>query len=1090
MSGSHIGRWALGLALVASVCVGAVWAAEAGETNVDKGTVAGQIVSPFDLPPGASITIEFDVVVDDPLGAGVTFVSNQGDLTGSNFPALSTVDPDPTPDPSSDDATDTLVTAGAILGLTKTDGDTVAVPGGVVSYLLGYINTGNQDAGSAELSDTVPAGTTFNAGASTAGWACAPDNSAGSVCTLALGDLAGNGGSGMATFAVTVVNPVPAGFDQVSNTASLGATGLSPVLASDTTPVTAAPDIFIDKFGPAGPVTPGDTVTFGIDYGNNGNEDAANGVLTETVPVGTTFNAGASTAGWVCAPDNNAGSTCTLDVGTVPGNGDGTSASFAVDVINPVPAGFDTIANTAELSATDAGSVQSMATVPVVAAPALDLTKDDGGVSVAPGDTISYSLDYANNGDQDASDTSIVEVVPAGTTFNAGASTAGWICAPDGNAGSTCVFPIGPLAGGGAGGTATFAVDVINPVPAGFDLVSNSADLEASNATTSNGADTTPVIASPSLSLTKDDGGITAAPGDTIAYALDYGNSGNQDADGVELEETVPVGTTFDPGASTAGWVCVPDNNAGSDCTLDLGTLGGAGGDDGTATFAVIVDDPVSAGFDEVVNVASLNSESSPPVVDGDSTPVNAAPDLTVTKDDGGVTLEPGDTVVYTVSYGNAGNEDATGVELTETVPDATVFNAGASDAGWVCAPDGNPGATCTLTAGGTGDLGGGENGTVDFAVDVDDPLPPGTISISNTVSIADDGGGGPDGNPDDNTFTLVTSLDSDPPVITLVRTTEGPLAACDTIRRPTRNIEISFDDLTEVLGADDAANYQLVASGPDGAFSTTDCGAVLGDDVAVPLSVDTSGAPNQPVSLLSAVAALDGSLYQLLVCDGITDVVGNALDGDGDGESGGNLLLSFRADPSNLFVNAHFDDCPVELAPWTFTAVAPNSVEAGVPGVDDVDGSPLSASASLSNVIDSASVFGQCTQVLGSGSLDFRVRTRFTPVTDGVAFLRLDCAYFPVAACAGPEAGSTNPVLLLLEDTAGEWSELGNGANSPLSVPAETRSVQCSLTIEADGLTDPNFEANLDAFFLTERGFFADGFESGDTAAWSATQP
>ena len=41
-----------------------------------------------------------------------------------------------------------------------------------------------------QLSDTVPAGTTFNAGASTAGWVCVPGPGAGSVCTLAIGGLA------------------------------------------------------------------------------------------------------------------------------------------------------------------------------------------------------------------------------------------------------------------------------------------------------------------------------------------------------------------------------------------------------------------------------------------------------------------------------------------------------------------------------------------------------------------------------------------------------------------------------------------------------------------------------------------------------------------------------------------------------------------------------------------------------------------------------------------------------------------------------------------------------------------------------------
>ena len=42
---------------------------------------------------------------------------------------------------------------------------------------------------------------------------------------------------------------------------------------------------------------------------------------------------------------------------------------------------------------------------------------------------------------------------------------------------------------------------------------------------------------------------------------------------------------TFNPAASTVGWVCVPNNNSGSVCTLSIGSL--AAGGTGSATFAV-----------------------------------------------------------------------------------------------------------------------------------------------------------------------------------------------------------------------------------------------------------------------------------------------------------------------------------------------------------------------------------------------------------------------------------------------------------------------------------------------------------------------
>ena len=53
----------------------------------------------------------------------------------------------------------------------------------------------------------------------------------------------------------------------------------------------------------------------------------------------------------------------------------------------------------------------------------MSLTKSDGGASVAPGGTVSYTLTYANGGNQGASGVVLTDVVPANTTFNAGASS-------------------------------------------------------------------------------------------------------------------------------------------------------------------------------------------------------------------------------------------------------------------------------------------------------------------------------------------------------------------------------------------------------------------------------------------------------------------------------------------------------------------------------------------------------------------------------------------------------------------------------------------------------------------------------------------
>ena len=109
------------------------------------------------------------------------------------------------------------------------------------------------------------------------------------------------------------------------------------------------------------------------------------------------------------------------------------------------------------------------------------------------------------------------------------------------------------------------------------------------------------------LQVTKSDGGITAEPGDTIAYTLSYTDTGPIAASGVVLTETVPANTTFNPGASTAGWVCTPNGNAGSECTLAIGALAASGA--GSATFAVDVDSPLPAQVTQIDNTVCIGDD-------------------------------------------------------------------------------------------------------------------------------------------------------------------------------------------------------------------------------------------------------------------------------------------------------------------------------------------------------------------------------------------------------------------------------------------------------------------------------------------------
>jgi uncharacterized repeat protein (TIGR01451 family)/LPXTG-motif cell wall-anchored protein len=199
--------------------------------------------------------------------------------------------------------------------------------------------------------------------------------------------------------------------------------------------------------------------------------------------------------------------------------------------------------------------------------------------------------------------------------------------------------------------------------------------------------------------------------------------------------------------------------------------------------------------------------------------------DLSIAKDDGGVSTVPGGEVTYTLTYGNAGNVDAPNTVIAETVPADTTVDLGSGPAdgkndGWLCAGADNgvfvAGTACTYAA---GTVPAGASGlTVPFTVTVVNPAPFGLTEISNTATIDYDETSGPDTNPDDNTSTDTTPVVVDPQIaITKTVVTSGGLCP-------------GVDEVTIVAG--ESVTYCYVVTNPGNA-PTID--VVVVDDNATP---------------------------------------------------------------------------------------------------------------------------------------------------------------------------------------------------------------------------------------------------------------
>jgi len=152
------------------------------------------------------------------------------------------------------------------------------------------------------------------------------------------------------------------------------------------------------------------------------------------------------------------------------------------------------------------------------------------------------------------------------------------------------------------------------------------------------------------------------------------------------------------------------------------------------------------------------------------------------------------------------------------------------------------------------------------------------------------------------NTAQLLTRLES---VITSNQTIEPQLLENEIYHNPVTTFSLKFtqmmqDDLGDTQPGDltNTAHYQLVRVGADNIAQTTTCGALQGDDSAISIQqvrvVYSTYGIFQIEMTLNNAQPLPAGLYRLIVCDELRDVFGQALDGDSNGQAGGDFVRNF----------------------------------------------------------------------------------------------------------------------------------------------------------------------------------------------------
>ena len=475
------------------------------------------------------------------------------------------------------------------LSVSKTGPDSAA-PGANVTFNINVTNGGPDDAGTATLTDVIPAGLTFSSlnKTSTAFTCSTPAVGFGGTITCTATPFPA--GSSV-DFTVVLTVPVETSPGTTfTNVATVSSTTFDPndennsSATSFTTSGGTSADLLATKSGPSNAV-PNSDVQFNIVISNSGPDAAQSVSFTDPLPGNMTFVSMAQNSGpaFDCssapAPGSSGTVTCTLATMNA-----GASASFTLTTHIPSgPSGVEYPNLVTVTSTTPDPTPENNQGIATVTTSSADLSiKKVGPATATAGGTISWTLTAANGGPDTASDVSFVDQLPSGTTFVSLAQNNGPApinCStptPGQNGQVNCGFT--SLASGDSA-QFTLTANVAASIPNG-SMISNTATIALSGNADPNTANnsqtaTTTINTSADVGVTKTDSSDPVTAGNNLTYTITVNNAGPSNAASVSLSDTLPAGTTFVSLSSPGGWSCtVPAVGAGGTVSCSNPSLG------------------------------------------------------------------------------------------------------------------------------------------------------------------------------------------------------------------------------------------------------------------------------------------------------------------------------------------------------------------------------------------------------------------------------------------------------------------------------------------------------------------------------------
>lgn len=294
--------------------------------------------------------------------------------------------------------------------------DTV-INGSNVDYTITITNTGDTAGAITAVADTLPAGFSYVTGSSS-GLTAADPSISGQTLTWSGAWSVNDAGTSpnFKTLTFTVTSPATLG--DYTNIASATGSNFTTVSSGATAQVNVAEtpadaNMLVTKTAASDTISSGDNISYTINILNNGGSRGNITVVCDSLPSGFSYVPGTTSGLTTSDPTIQGRKLSWSGTWSLNKNVSQTLTFTAASAI-----ANDLFYNKAEVFGTDFVDATSGWTAPVrVLSPELSLVKSVDVVNALPGDTLTYTVNYLNIGDDQATEVIIYEIIPSNSTY-------------------------------------------------------------------------------------------------------------------------------------------------------------------------------------------------------------------------------------------------------------------------------------------------------------------------------------------------------------------------------------------------------------------------------------------------------------------------------------------------------------------------------------------------------------------------------------------------------------------------------------------------------------------------------------------------